>query len=87
MLIVAICLHSFYIVVSYLGGIVPWPHLCIPLADIRNRVKKRSIFLEIIMFLEQKLKEPKQIQSEDLFLEIAMFLGPKLDKIGTNSKW
>ena len=36
------------------------------------------LFLENTMFLGQKLRDKRQIQSEDLFLKSTMFLGRKL---------
>ena len=81
--IAVIFLHSFYIVASYLGkNIVPWPHLCRPFAEIRDRVKgKIYFFRDYNVFWDKKSTEPGQIQSEDLFLEIAMFF-EKLSKLG-----
>ena len=40
-----------------LGGILPWPHPCRPLAEIRDRFKGKNYFLEITMFLEKKIHE------------------------------
>ena len=51
-------LHSFYIVVSDLeGNIVPWRHPCKPLAEIRNRFKGKTYFLEITMILGQTINK------------------------------
>ena len=64
MLIAAIFWHSFYIVVSYLGGIVPWPHPCRPLAEIRDRKKNIK---ENINFFRDYVFGTKNRQNRDRF--------------------
>ena len=34
---------------------MPWPHPCRPLAEIRDRFKEKTYFLEITMFLKKKI--------------------------------
>ena len=65
------------------GALCHGPTLAEFLQKSETDSKKRSIFLKITMFLEQKKStKPGQIQSKDLFLEIIMFLGQKIDEMG-----
>ena len=87
--ITAVALHSFCIVVSYLGGIKPWPHPWKPLAEIRDKFKEKFI-------LGQKIEKtgtdfsifcPKINFSLNLSLFRDYYvLGQKIEKTGTDSK-
>ena len=62
-------LHSFYIVVSYLGGEhCAWAQPCRPFAEIRSDSKERFIFLAINFFAsgnDLTKRESQRISSKD----------------------
>ena len=67
----AIFLHSFYILVSYLReDVVPWPHPCRSLVQIKHRFKVKTFLLEIAMFLGRKIDKIET----DLKLQIFSFI-------------
>ena len=65
-----IFLHIFYIVASYLGEtLCHGPHPSRPLAEVRERFKEKICFLEITMFLGQKIDVPfDQLSGHSLLL-------------------
>ena len=67
--IASIFLHSFYIVVSYLGGIVPWPPLETPCRNQRHIKKEDLFFRDHYVFETKKFAKLRLIQSFSLIIQ------------------
>ena len=71
--IAAISLHSIYIVINYLGGtLCNGPTLADPYRN-KRQTQREDLFLEITMFLGQKLTKPRQSEMKTFFSDQYVF--------------